>query len=138
MKGKLRYCHIFVQACTLLQVLNCAGYKPGDQACCFGKMEEENPKFCIVCESTHVYYHSQALKLNPYVDFSQIPDIPFLILAATSRDQYRKPIPGMWWELQKLWENKGVEIGEHPSNNTGEGLSFIIILPRQRQNFLRW
>lgn len=31
-------------------------------------------------------------------------------MAATQRDQYRKPMPGMWYELERIFKNDGVEI----------------------------
>lgn len=30
-----------------------------------------------------------------------LPDIPFIILAAMAKDMYRKPLPGMWDELER-------------------------------------
>ena len=40
-----------------------------------------------------------------------LEDVPFHIFAATSKDQYWKPMPGMWSELEKLFEEDGVKIG---------------------------
>ncbi len=31
-------------------------------------------------------------------------------MAATERDQFRKPMPGMWYELEKIFKDEGVEI----------------------------
>ncbi|KAG8909777.1 hypothetical protein FRC00_009469 [Tulasnella sp. 408] len=44
---------------------------------------------------------------------SAIPTVPFRIFVASSKDQYRKPIPGTWFELEKLYKNEGIEIGEY-------------------------
>ncbi|KAG9047609.1 hypothetical protein FS837_001867 [Tulasnella sp. UAMH 9824] len=43
---------------------------------------------------------------------SAIPTVPFRIFVASSKDQYRKPIPGTWFELEKLFKNEGIEIGD--------------------------
>lgn len=41
----------------------------------------------------------------------QLPDVPFRIFAATAKDGFRKPIPGMWYELERIFKESGVEIG---------------------------
>ncbi|KAI0811093.1 PNK3P-domain-containing protein [Irpex lacteus] len=41
---------------------------------------------------------------------SSIPDVPFHIYAATEKDGYRKPMPGMWYEIRRLYEEQGVHI----------------------------
>lgn len=38
-------------------------------------------------------------------------DVPFRVFASTQRDAYRKPIPGMWWELETLYKRAGKDIG---------------------------
>jgi len=42
----------------------------------------------------------------------QLKDVPFWMFAATARDEYRKPMLGMWWELEKIFNAQGVKIGE--------------------------
>ncbi len=42
----------------------------------------------------------------------QLSDVPFHILAATAKDGYRKPIPGMWYELERIFAEHNVKIGE--------------------------
>ena len=34
-------------------------------------------------------------------------------MAATQRDQYRKPMPGMWNEVESVFRREGTEIGTH-------------------------
>lgn len=41
----------------------------------------------------------------------QLSQVPFRILAATQKDQYRKPMPGMWYEIERIFREEGVEIG---------------------------
>lgn len=43
----------------------------------------------------------------------QLPDVPFRLLAATAKDRYRKPIPGMWYELERIFAEENVSIGAH-------------------------
>ncbi|KAI0086680.1 PNK3P-domain-containing protein [Irpex rosettiformis] len=41
---------------------------------------------------------------------ASIPNVPFHIYAAIEKDGYRKPMPGMWYEIQRLFEEQGVSI----------------------------
>lgn len=41
----------------------------------------------------------------------QLKDVPFRIMAATGKDQYRKPMPGMWHELERIFTEECVMIG---------------------------
>ena len=34
-------------------------------------------------------------------------------MAATQRDQYRKPMLGMWNEVERIFREEGIEIGTH-------------------------
>ena len=45
----------------------------------------------------------------------QLPDVPFYLFAATAKDAYRKPLPGMWRELERIFTEKGVFIGKNGS-----------------------
>ncbi|PFH49880.1 hypothetical protein AMATHDRAFT_4500 [Amanita thiersii Skay4041] len=48
-----------------------------------------------------------------------LPDVPFHIFAAIARDQYRKPMPGIWYELENIFRQDGIEIGtRHPMNKS--------------------
>ncbi|KAI0822674.1 PNK3P-domain-containing protein [Trametes gibbosa] len=39
-----------------------------------------------------------------------LPDVPFRLFAATEKDGYRKPIPGMWYELERIFAQDNVQI----------------------------
>ncbi|KAI0713316.1 PNK3P-domain-containing protein [Earliella scabrosa] len=39
-----------------------------------------------------------------------LEDVPFRIFAATEKDGYRKPIPGMWYELERIFAQDNVQI----------------------------
>ncbi|KAF9567654.1 PNK3P-domain-containing protein [Agrocybe pediades] len=47
-------------------------------------------------------------------------DVPFRILAATQRDRYRKPMPGMWYELERIFSEEGVQIDKSKSFFVGD------------------
>lgn len=47
----------------------------------------------------------------------QLPDVPFRILAASAKDGFRKPMPGMWNELERIFAEDGVRIGEWHRNS---------------------
>jgi hypothetical protein len=42
---------------------------------------------------------------------SQIPDVPFRIFGAKAKDGFRKPMPGIWYELERIFNEDGVQIG---------------------------
>lgn len=46
----------------------------------------------------------------------QLHDTPFRIFAATKRDVYRKPMPGMWYEIESVLKSSGVDIGSSASS----------------------
>ncbi|KAH9857756.1 PNK3P-domain-containing protein [Lenzites betulinus] len=39
-----------------------------------------------------------------------LADVPFRLFAATEKDGYRKPIPGMWYELERIFAQDNVQI----------------------------
>lgn len=41
----------------------------------------------------------------------QLHDTPFRIFAATKRDVFRKPMPGMWYEIESMFKSSGVDVG---------------------------
>jgi bifunctional polynucleotide phosphatase/kinase len=32
-------------------------------------------------------------------------------MAATQKDKFRKPMPGMWYEIERIFQEEGVTIG---------------------------
>ncbi|KAI0288305.1 polynucleotide kinase 3 phosphatase-domain-containing protein [Russula brevipes] len=52
--------------------------------------------------------------------FSVIPELPFRIFAATSKDGHRKPMPGMWFELERIFAQDGVTIDKSTSYYVGD------------------
>ncbi|KAF9001999.1 polynucleotide kinase 3 phosphatase-domain-containing protein [Cyathus striatus] len=49
-----------------------------------------------------------------------LPTVPFRIFAAVSRDGYRKPMPGIWVELDNIYRENGVEINRTNSFFVGD------------------
>ncbi|RDB21211.1 Bifunctional polynucleotide phosphatase/kinase [Hypsizygus marmoreus] len=49
-----------------------------------------------------------------------LPDVPFRLFAATSKDNYRKPMPGMWLELERIFREEGVDIDKGASFFVGD------------------
>jgi bifunctional polynucleotide phosphatase/kinase len=41
----------------------------------------------------------------------EIHDVPFRLLVATAKDQFRKPMPGIWNELDRIFKAEGVFLG---------------------------
>jgi len=49
-----------------------------------------------------------------------VPELPFRIFAATARDGHRKPMPGMWFELERIFAQDGVTIDKSASYFVGD------------------
>ncbi|KAJ7086588.1 polynucleotide kinase 3 phosphatase-domain-containing protein [Mycena crocata] len=49
-----------------------------------------------------------------------IPGVPFRLFAATAKDNYRKPMTGMWQELEKVYAQDGVQIDKQASFYVGD------------------
>jgi len=51
---------------------------------------------------------------------SALPTVPFRLFAATAKDGYRKPIPGMWSALEHIYLQDGVVIDKKASFFVGD------------------
>ncbi|KAF8906030.1 polynucleotide kinase 3 phosphatase-domain-containing protein [Gymnopilus junonius] len=49
-----------------------------------------------------------------------LSQVPFRILAATQKDRYRKPMPGMWYEIERIFKEETVEIDKANSFFVGD------------------
>ncbi|GJE97041.1 PNK3P-domain-containing protein [Phanerochaete sordida] len=49
-----------------------------------------------------------------------LPEVPFHLFAATARDGYRKPMPGMWYELERIFAAEDVVIDKSASFFVGD------------------
>ncbi|KAG6910893.1 hypothetical protein DXG01_006576 [Tephrocybe rancida] len=49
-----------------------------------------------------------------------LPSVPFRLFAATAKDGYRKPMPGMWTELSRIFRDEGVHIDRANSYFVGD------------------
>ncbi|KAH8108211.1 PNK3P-domain-containing protein [Cristinia sonorae] len=67
---------------------------------------------------------NQALRgKNAITEWKQkipLPEVPFRIYAATAKDGYRKPIPGMWYELEREFARENVQIDKEHSLFVGD------------------
>ncbi|KAJ2920926.1 hypothetical protein H1R20_g16166, partial [Candolleomyces eurysporus] len=54
-----------------------------------------------------------------------LESVPFRLFAATVKDQYRKPMPGMWYELERLYALDGVQIDKEESFFIGDAAGRI-------------
>ncbi|KAJ3565098.1 hypothetical protein NP233_g7866 [Leucocoprinus birnbaumii] len=67
---------------------------------------------------TIVIISNQAIKPGPLKQWKEkvaamaleLKDVPFWIFAANARDEYRKPMLGMWWEVEKIFKTQSVQI----------------------------
>jgi len=68
-----------------------------------------------------VLMSNQSLKSSGLVEWKKkipliaaavrVAELPFRIFAATARDGHRKPMPGMWFELERIFAQDGITIG---------------------------
>lgn len=49
-----------------------------------------------------------------------LSEVPFHLFAATAKDGYRKPMPGMWYELERIFASEGVTIDKSVSFFVGD------------------
>ncbi|KZT03593.1 PNK3P-domain-containing protein [Laetiporus sulphureus 93-53] len=71
---------------------------------------------------------NQALRSTALVDWKKkipaigaaLPDIPFRLLASIARDGYRKPMPGMWYQLEHIFAEDNVQIDKEHSFFVGD------------------
>ncbi|KIK63827.1 hypothetical protein GYMLUDRAFT_71948 [Collybiopsis luxurians FD-317 M1] len=49
-----------------------------------------------------------------------LPSVPFRLFAASAKDGFRKPMPGMWNELSRIFKEDGVEIDKTASFYVGD------------------
>ncbi|KAG2149258.1 polynucleotide kinase 3 phosphatase-domain-containing protein [Suillus clintonianus] len=89
------------------------------RACVPVKLEELHQEgYSIILVS------NQALKQQRLEDWKKkiplisaaLPSVPFRIFAASAKDGFRKPMPGMWDELERIFAVDGIQIGESHRN----------------------
>ncbi|KAF8436933.1 polynucleotide kinase 3 phosphatase-domain-containing protein [Boletus edulis BED1] len=49
-----------------------------------------------------------------------LPDVPFRLFAACAKDGYRKPMPGMWYELERIFKEHHVDIDKKTTFFVGD------------------
>jgi len=49
-----------------------------------------------------------------------VPELPFRIFAATAKDGHRKPMPGMWFELERIFAKDRITIDKSASYYVGD------------------
>ncbi|KAF9239632.1 HAD-like domain-containing protein [Melanogaster broomeanus] len=84
---------------------------------------------------------NQALKAAALEDWKKkipliaaaLPTVPFRLFAACAKDGYRKPMPGMWYEIERIFKEQNVEIGGSdvrpslkPGTQKNHGLPLVV------------
>ncbi|KAF8623947.1 hypothetical protein AX15_006112 [Amanita polypyramis BW_CC] len=59
-------------------------------------------------------------KQKIYLIAAALPDTPFRLFAATAKDRYRKPMPGIWYEFERIAHSTGLEIDKSASFFVGD------------------
>lgn len=122
-------CWILSRPAHALQILHRHHHQPGaPHYCPHKRLEEEDPSHSCCRKPTFFF-------ISP-TDGPQLSDIPFRILAATEKDGFRKPIPGMWYELERIWAENNVQIGmPRDHRRLPPHLAKQVILPDFSQSF---
>ncbi|GBE82578.1 Bifunctional polynucleotide phosphatase/kinase [Sparassis crispa] len=88
-----------------------------------GKLKELHDQGYSIIIITNQALRSAALadwrKKVPFIA-AALPDVPFRLLAATARDGFRKPMPGMWYELVRIFAQDSVRIDLQESFFVGD------------------
>ncbi|KZP29992.1 PNK3P-domain-containing protein [Athelia psychrophila] len=86
--------------------------------------ELHNDGFSIVLLSNQAQRNAGALKAWEAKKIPNVaaacPDLPFRIFGAKEKDGFRKPMPGVWYELQKIFAEHGVDIDKSVSFFVGD------------------
>lgn len=94
-----------------LQIRDRVDLQPGAQSSRLRKLEEK--------DTSHRERGTFPLDFPPLVArdtvsyAEKLPDVPFRLFAACAKDGYRKPMPGMWYELERLFKEHHVDIGTY-------------------------
>ncbi|KAJ7492183.1 polynucleotide kinase 3 phosphatase-domain-containing protein [Mycena latifolia] len=64
-----------------------------------------------------------------------LPDLPFRLFAAIAKDNYRKPMTGMWGELERLYAEDGVQIDKALSFFVGDAAGRYYSNSQKRKDF---
>ncbi|EIN13709.1 PNK3P-domain-containing protein [Punctularia strigosozonata HHB-11173 SS5] len=76
--------------------------------------------YAIIIFSNQNINHLAVWKEKLQLIAAALPDVPFRIFAATRKDGHRKPMPGMWHELERIYALDGVVIDKGASFYVGD------------------
>lgn len=87
------------------------------------KLEELHQKgYSIILISNQALkqQHLEGWKKKIPLISAALPSVPFRIFAASAKDGFRKPMPGMWDELERIFAEDGVQIDNNASFFVGD------------------
>lgn len=58
------------------------------------------------------YVSNLPIPYTQNLTLGKLPEVPFHLYAATAKNGYRKPMPGMWYALEALFRNEGASVGK--------------------------
>ncbi|KAI0278338.1 PNK3P-domain-containing protein [Russula aff. rugulosa BPL654] len=84
--------------------------------------EAHDSGFSVVLMSNQILKSSQLVEWKKKIPLiaAAVPELPFRIFAATARDGHRKPMPGMWFELERIFAQDGITIDKKDSYFVGD------------------
>lgn len=84
-----------------------------NQALHAAALEDWKKKIPLVANAVcHVWFlFSSTPPPDTVIRAGKLPDVPFRLFAACAKDGYRKPMPGMWYELERIFKEQHIDIG---------------------------
>lgn len=84
------------------------------------ELHQEGYSIILISNQALKQQHLDGWKKKIPLISAALPDVPFRILAASAKDGFRKPMPGMWNELERIFAEDGVRIDNNASFFVGD------------------
>lgn len=84
------------------------------------ELHQEGYSIILVSNQALKQQHLEDWKKKIPLISAALPRVPFRIFAASTRDGFRKPMPGMWDELERIFAEDGVRIDNNTSFFVGD------------------
>jgi bifunctional polynucleotide phosphatase/kinase len=84
------------------------------------ELHQEGYSIILISNQALKQQHLEGWKKKIPLISAALPSVPFRIFAASAKDGFRKPMPGMWNELEHIFSEDGVQIDKNASFFVGD------------------
>ncbi|KAG1754169.1 polynucleotide kinase 3 phosphatase-domain-containing protein [Suillus lakei] len=84
------------------------------------ELHQEGYSIILISNQALKQQHLDVWKKKIPLISAALPSVPFRIFAASAKDGFRKPMPGMWDELERIFAVDGVQIDKDASFFVGD------------------